>query len=150
MNSKVNAEPQSKIVKRILNGLIVVGVLVVVMLFLFRPHIFIFYANVSSNQNVSGKVFRSPDGFFFVKLDSGSQLTVQESPTKVFLSSSSKTKGFCIGRFLILPASAIGGIDLSKSEGFGQQVPIIKNGIVTAKDPLKQNSSFSFPLTSSK
>jgi hypothetical protein len=150
MNSKENVEPQNKIAKRILNGLIVVGVLVVAMFFLFRPHIFIFHANVSSNQNVSGKVFRSSDGFFFVKLDSGSQLTVQESPPKVFLSSSSKRKGLCIGRFLILPASAIGGIDLSKSEGFGQQVPIIKNGIVTMKDPLKQNSSFSFPLTSSK
>ena len=127
--------------------LIFLGFLSVVFFIWFSPRVFSFYANVSAiNNDTSGKVFKSSDGIFVVRLDSGTQLTVQQNPPKVFLSPSSKMKGFSIDNFLVLPTSAIGGIDLSQSEGFSRQVPLIKDGMVILKDPMKQNGVFSFPL----
>lgn len=112
----------------------------------YRPKAFSFYAKVSSvNNSVSGEVFKASDGIFLVRLDSGSQLTVQKSPPMVFLSPSSKRTGFRVGRYLILPTASVGGVDLSKSEGFDKQVPVIGGGRVILKDPMQRNGSFSFP-----
>ena len=112
----------------------------------YHPKIFTFHAKLSSPiPGVSGEVFQSSDGTFFVRIDSGSQLTVRQNPPHAFLFPSSKPTGFRIGRFLILPAHALGGIDLSHNEGFDHIVPTIANGKITLRDPMQQKGLFSFP-----
>jgi hypothetical protein len=112
----------------------------------YGPKVFSFHAKVSPlNSTVSGDVFKSSAGVFLVRLDSGSQMIVQGNPPKVFLSPSSKRKGFRIGRYLILSVADIGGVDLSKSESYDKQVPVIVDGKVTLRDPMQRDGSFSFP-----
>lgn len=147
MSEKRQLEPQKQVGKQYVVMLALTGFLAVVFLVWYQPCIFWFHANISAISGyVSGKVYKSSNGVFFVRLDSGSQLTVKQSPLKVFLSPSTKKKGFCISHFLVLPASAVGGIDLSQSESFSRQVPIIDNGTMKLKDPMQQNGLFSFPL----
>src|SRR5438105_3433026 len=94
----------------------------------YRPRVLIFHARISSAHN-RAEVFRSADAAFFVQFDSGSQLTVRQNPPKVFLSNSTRKRGTLFGKYLVLPASALGGIDLSQNEGFNRQTPIITNGV---------------------
>lgn len=144
MNIKENANNVPKCLLQIVIYAIATSIISIAVLCIFRPHIFTFHANVSSELSISGKVFRSKDGIFFIKLDSGSQFVMQQKPLKLFLRPSSNNTGFCIGHLLILPASAIGGIDLGQSESFNRQVPIIQDGVVMLKDPLTQNGAFFF------
>jgi hypothetical protein len=124
----------------------VVVLSVVVFVGWYQPKVFTFYAKVSPvTSNVSGEVFKSSDGVFLVRLDSGSQLTVEVNPPKLFLSPSSKRKGIQVGRYLLLPSAGVGGVDLSKSEGFEKQAPVFGNGKITLKDPLQRDGLFFFP-----
>ena len=113
--------------------------------FWYRPKVFSFHTEVSPiSNNVSGEVFRSSDGIFLVRMISGSQLTVKTNPPRVFLSPRSMRSGFRIGDYLVIPAASVGGIDLSKSEGFDRQVPVIGEGRITLKDPKQQDGAFYF------
>jgi hypothetical protein len=114
----------------------------------YQPTLFIFHANISSfNSDVTGKVFKSSDGIYFIQLNSGSQLSLQNNPLRVFLLPKSRQIGFRIGQYLIVSADAMNGVDLSKNEGFDKQVPIIDKNEIRLKDPMKQNGSFSFPIS---
>jgi hypothetical protein len=146
MNDRKHLGMRSKILRQIVSCLIALGVLAIVAFFVLKPRVFLYHSKVVSNQNISGEVFESSDGIFIVRLDSGSQLTVQQTPPRVFLLTGSKMAGVCIGHFLVLPASAIGGLDLSRSEGFNRQVPVVKDGMITINDPMSQNGIISFPI----
>jgi len=126
--------------------LVVFLLVVVVSIAWYRPRFFSFYSNVSpAGGNVSGEVFKSSGGVFLVRLNSGSQLTVQANPPRVFLSPKSGPSGFRICNYLVVPAASLGGVDLSTSESFDKQVPVIGDGKIILKDPMQQGGEFSFP-----
>jgi hypothetical protein len=146
MNDQEQPKPRKARRMQLMLALAIVVLLGVSLFGWYGPKVFSFHATVSPlNSTVSGDVFKSSDGVFLVRLDSGSQMTVQGNPPKVFLSPNSTRKGFRIGRYLILSAADIGGVDLSKSESFDKQVPVIGDGKVTLKDPMQRDGSFSFP-----
>ena len=146
MNGNKSTGDRNRLLRWIFGCLIVLGILVVAMLFVAKPRVFTYHSRLTSSQNIPGKVFGPSDGVFIVRLDSGSQLTLEQDPPRIFLLTDSKNPGFRIWHFLFLPASAIGGVDLSKSEGFNRQVPVIKDGMVIFNDPMNQSGVFSFPL----
>jgi hypothetical protein len=139
--------PKQKIWRRgrLVLGSSMVALICVFVLVWYSLKIFSFHSNVSPiNGNISGEVFRSSDGVFLVRLDSGSQLIVRLSPPRVFLSQKSTRGGIQIGGYLIVPAASIDGVDLSKSESFSRQVPVISKGKIVLKDPLQRGGSFYF------
>jgi hypothetical protein len=147
MNSQ-NASKPRRTRTQLIIAIIIVALLCVSFLVWYRPKVFSFHAKVSAiNDNVSGEVYQSSDGIFLVRLISGTQLTVETNPPSVFLSPSSTPKGIQFGRYLIVQSGDIGGVDLSKSESFDRQVPVIEKGKITLKDPLQLDSSFSFPIS---
>ena len=146
MYDRTKTNSRNSSLRRTILWFVVIAILAFSTVFFLRFRVFVFHADIVSNQNISGKVFKSSNGIFVVRLDSGSQLTVQQNPPKVFLLAHAKLSGFCVGRFLIIPKSAIDGIDLSQSESFNRQVPIVKDDMITLEDPLKKGGTFSFPL----
>lgn len=146
MNAQDQPKPRTQHRTTLMLAIFAVALVAVSFLAWYRPKVFSFYANVSPvSSNVSGQVFRSSGGVFLVRLNSGSQLTVEPNPPRVFLSPKSTPSGFRVGNYLVVPAASIGGVDLSKSESFGRQVPVIGDGKVTLKDPMQRDAVFYFP-----
>jgi hypothetical protein len=146
MNNQDQPKPQKRHRTQVMVALAFLLLVGVALFTWYRPRVFSFHANVSPiSGNASGEVFASSGGVFLVMLNSGSQLTVQTNPPRVFLSPTASPSGFRIGNYLVVPAASVGGVDLSKSEGFNKQVPGIGDGKVTLKDPKQQDGSFSFP-----
>jgi len=145
MNNQDHLKPKKRHCTRIVVALSVMF-LVGVFLACYRPRVFSFHAYVSPiGGNASGEVFASSGGIFLVRLNSGSQLTVHTNPPGCFLSPKSSPSGFRVGDYLIVPAISLVGVDLSKSEGFDRQLPVMSNGKVTLKDPKQRDGEFSFP-----
>ena len=146
MDNLDQSRPQQRHRTQIVVALTVMLLVGVAFFAWYRPRVFSFHANVSPiGGNASGEVFGSSGGVFLVRLNSGSQLTVQTNPPGVFLSPTSSPCGFRVGNYLIVPAVSLGGVDLSKSESFDRQLPVISNGKVTLKDPKQRDGAFSFP-----
>ena len=149
MNNRKQPKPQKRERTQLMLVLAVVLIGGVACFAWYRLRFFSFHANVSpvapAVDNVSGEVFRSSGGVFLVRLNSGSQLTVQPNPPRVFLSPKSSPSGFRVGNYLVVPSTSVGGVDLSKSESFGRQVPVISGGKITLKDPMQRDGAFSFP-----
>lgn len=146
MNNQDQPKPQKRHRTQIMVALAVLLFVGVALFAWYRPRVFSFHANVSPiSGNASGEVFASSGGVFLVRLNSGAQLTVQTNPLGVFLLPTSSPSGFRVGNYLIVPAVSLGGVDLSKSEGFDKQLPVISDGKVTLKDPKQRDGAFSFP-----
>lgn len=145
MNNQDQPKPQKRHRTQVMVALTVMLLVGVISFVWYRPRVFSFHANVSPiGGNVSGEVFGSSGGVFLVRLNSGSQLTVQTNPPRVFLSPTSSPNGFRVGNYLIVPAVSVGGVDLSRSESFDKQLPVIGDGKITLKDPKQRDGAFSF------
>lgn len=146
MSNQEQPKSQKRHRAKLLVALVVAFLLVTTCLARYRLRFFSFHANVSPVGGiVAGEVFRSSDGVFLVRLNSGSQLTVQTNPLRAFLSPKSSPSGFRLGDYLIVPAVSVGGVDLSKSESFDRLVPVVGEGKITLKDPMQRDSGFFFP-----
>jgi hypothetical protein len=134
------------IFRRIAILLIALGIAIILAFLLWKPRVFTYHSKVFSKQNISGCVFKSPDGTFIINLDDGQQLIVQQDLQKVFLRTSSKEAGLRVGKYLFIGASAVNGLDLSKSESFSRQAPVVTNGTILIHDPKSQNGDLFFPI----
>lgn len=149
MINQEQPKPQKRKRARLMIALLVFLIASIFCFAWYRPKVFLFHANVSSvGGNVSGEVFRSSDGVFLVRLNSGSLLTVLANPLGAFISPVSSPRGFRVGNYLLVPAASVGGVDLSKSEGFDRQLPVSGEGKITLKDPRQRDGEFSFPTGS--
>jgi hypothetical protein len=147
MNNLDQTSPQKRHRIHIMVALTVILLVGVTFLAWYSPRVFSFHANVSPlGGKASGEVFGSSRGVFLVRLNSGAQLTVQTNPPVVFLSPISSPNGFRVGNYLIVPAISLGGVDLSKSESFNRQLPVISDGKVTLNDPKQRDGAFFFPI----
>ena len=146
MERKAEAMTQTRSkMNRILIAAVLVAVVFVVW---YRPALLAFHTQVQPSANTTGgQVFRSGTNLFLIRLDTGSQMTVDLAQNAVFLApEKSRSRGLMLGKFLLLSKRDLRGVDLSIAEGFDRQVPNIVKGSVSLKDPMAPNSDFSFPL----
>jgi hypothetical protein len=144
MNSTRSKSPHSSV--RII-VIIVFTVIFVCSVIIYEPTIFKLHATIKDQGNgITGLAFKNGESLFLVNLSTGPQLTVDLREQKVYLASKIGASGFRFGKYLLLSKRQLRGIDLSVSEGFNRQRPVVEHGTLRFKDPLSPNGSVAFQL----
>ena len=113
---------------------------------ILQPSLAIEESQVLDHDNrVAGKVYRILGSDYLVELDSGAALLIDHSTIKL-IPKSGPVAGISVGRYKIVSKRSLVGVDLTNSESFNHQTPVIRDGRVFFFNPMTPGGGeLSFP-----